>query len=311
MVCKMVDWLKTRSFWASSWPAIIGLLLVMFLWGSSFIALKVAFSAYAPMTAIFARMFIGSLLFLSILPKWKNIGYQKGDWKLLLLMALLEPCFYFIFEGNALKYTTASQAGMITAMLPILVAVIARITLKEKVKTKTIVGFILAIAGIYWLSLLSETSTFAPCPILGNFLEFLAMICAAGYTICVKYLSGRYHAMFLGAFQSFVGTIFFAPFLFFSAQGIPKAFPLWPTLAILYLGCMITFVAYTLYIYGVSKIPASQASAFVNLVPVFAIILGWLILDEKFTWLQSVGVGLVFLGVFVSQDMREGRSQVY
>ena len=74
---------------------------------------------------------------------------------------------------------------------------------------------------------------------------------------------------------------------------------------------MITFVAYTLYIYGVSKIPASQASAFVNLVPVFAIILGWLILDEKFTWLQSVGVGLVFLGVFVSQDMREGRSQVY
>ena len=71
MVCKMVDWLKTRSFWASSWPAIIGLLLVMFLWGSSFIALKVAFSAYAPMTAIFARMFIGSLLFLSVLPNGK------------------------------------------------------------------------------------------------------------------------------------------------------------------------------------------------------------------------------------------------
>ena len=228
----------------------------------------------------------------------------------MLLMALLEPCFYFIFEGNALKYTTASQAGMITAIFPILVALIARIILKEKVTAKTISGFFLAIAGIYWISYLTETSDFAPCPILGNFLEFLAMICAAGYTICVKYLTGRYHALFLGALQSFVGTIFFAPFLFFSAHGIPDDFPLWPTLAILYLGSMITFVAYTLYNYGVSKIPASQASAFVNLVPVFAMILGWLILDEKFTWKQSIGAGSVFMGVFVSQDMRKGRTQV-
>jgi len=289
----------------SSLPAIIGLLVAMFLWGSSFIALKVAFSAYAPMTAIFARLVVGSLFFLSLLPRWKNVTYQKGDWKLLLLMALFEPCFYFIFEAHALKCTTASQAGMVTAVLPLLVAVIARIVLKEKVREKTIVGFSLAIAGVYWLSLTSEVSLWAPCPMWGNFLEFLAMVCAAGYTICVKYLSRRYNAMFLGAIQSFVGTVFFAPFLFFSDQGIPGHFPLWPTLAILYLGCMITFVAYTLYNYGVSKIPASQASAFVYLIPVFAIIFGWLILDERFTLLQSVGVGFISLGVFLSQDWRK------
>jgi drug/metabolite transporter (DMT)-like permease len=289
----------------SSLPAIIGLLVAMLLWGSSFIALKVAFNAYTPMSAIFARLFVGSLFFLSLLPKWKDVSYQKGDWKLLLLMALFEPCFYFIFEAHALKCTTASQAGMVTAILPLLVAIIARIVLKEKVRKKTIVGFSLAIAGVCWLSLTSEISAWAPCPMRGNFLEFLAMVCAAGYTICVKYLSRRYNAMFLGAIQSFLGTIFFAPFLLFSAQGIPDHFPLWPTVSIIYLGCMVTFVAYTLYNYGVSKIPASQASAFVYLIPVFAIMFGWLILDEKFTWLQSLGVGFIFLGVFLSQDRRK------
>ncbi|MBT8329347.1 MAG: DMT family transporter, partial [Desulfofustis sp.] len=74
-----------------------------------------------------------------------------------------------------------------------------------------------------------------------------------------------------------------------------------PALAVIYLGSFVTLGAYLLYNYGVSKIPASQASAFVNLIPVFAVILGFLILGERFTPIQFVASALVLLGVFISQ----------
>jgi drug/metabolite transporter (DMT)-like permease len=61
--------------------------------------------------------------------------------------------------------------------------------------------------------------------------------------------------------------------------------------------------AYGLYNYAVSKVPASQASAFVNLIPVFTVILGRIILDEHFTAVQYVASAIVIAGVFMSQDM--------
>ena len=55
------------------------------------------------------------------------------------------------------------------------------------------------------------------------------------------------------------------------------------TLALIYLGTLVTVIAYGLYNFGVSRIPVSQASAYINLIPVFAVILGFTILGERFT----------------------------
>ena len=65
-------------------------------------------------------------------------------------MAICEPCLYFLFEARALQLTSASQAGMITAMLPLLVAILAWGWLKERISRQTLLGFMLAI-GPYWL----------------------------------------------------------------------------------------------------------------------------------------------------------------
>jgi drug/metabolite transporter (DMT)-like permease len=47
-----------------------------------------------------------------------RVTYQKGDWRWLALMGALEPCLYFRLEVNALRYTSAGQAGMVCALLP-------------------------------------------------------------------------------------------------------------------------------------------------------------------------------------------------
>lgn len=278
------------------------LILAMVLWASSFIALKFAFRTYDPLVVIFGRMFIATICFLIIGRRLaQTLHYRKGDYKLILFMALCEPCLYFLFEAKAVENTTASQAGLITAMLPILVMIAAALILKERITGRSIVGSIIAVSGVCGLTLLSSPTADAPNPLLGNFLEFLAMVCATGYTIALKSLTERYAPFFLTAMQAFAGCLFYFPLLFFPGTELPTEFHLGPALAIVYLGAIITLGAYGLYNYGLKHAPANKAASYVNLIPVFSVIMGWLFLGETLTAGQTAAAVVVMAGVSLSQ----------
>jgi drug/metabolite transporter (DMT)-like permease len=288
--------------WSSPVLAYIGLVLAMMLWASSFVALKLAFRGYDPMVVIFGRMVVASICFAPFIPTFRSaMPFLRQDLRPLLFMAFCEPCLYFLFEARAMLLTTASQAGMITAMLPLMVAVGARVVLGEVLTVRTVIGFAVAIVGACWLSLAGQPSMDAPNPLLGNFLEFMAMVCATGYIISLKHLTARYSPFFLTAVQAFVGAVFFFPFLFLPSTVSPKGFDVIPALAIVYLGAVVTLGAYGLYNYGVSRIPVSRTSVFFNLVPVFTVLLGAVILGERFSFFQYVASGLVFIGIYLSQ----------
>eukprot|EP00828_Plagiopyla_frontata_P036196 TRINITY_DN47839_c0_g1_i3.p2 TRINITY_DN47839_c0_g1~~TRINITY_DN47839_c0_g1_i3.p2 ORF type:complete len:267 (-),score=118.59 TRINITY_DN47839_c0_g1_i3:267-1067(-) len=253
---------------------------------------------------IFGRMFVASACFLLVFRKLRHIDYQPGDWKLLLFMGVCEPGLYFIFEAMALTHTDASQAGMICALLPLMVALAARFTLGERISRRTLSGFSLAIAGAVALSIAADATETAPNPVLGNFLEFLAMICATGYMVTLKGLTPRYGPWFLTMVQAFVGSLFYFPLLFLPSTTLPVAFSMPGALSILYLGIFVTIGAYGLYNYGMSEIPASQASAFVNLIPVITLMMGWLFLGERLNVIQYAASAVVVAGVYLSQDKR-------
>ncbi len=279
----------------------LSLLSATFLWASSFIALKLAFAVYDPMVVIFGRMAIALMFILIFLKPLRNIQFRKKDFKYLLFLGFCEPCLYFIFEAIALEQTSASQAGMVTATLPLVVAIFAWFFLKEEMTSKKIAGFALAVGGVMLLSIGSEVTENAPNPLFGNFMEFMAMVAASGYIVTMRHLSTSYSSLFVTSFQAFMGSIFFFPLLFLPTTTLPVSFEVVPALAILYLGVFVTFGAYGSYNYAVSKIPASQATAFINLIPVFTLIMGVLILKDKLTLLQVGAAVLVFLGIYVSQ----------
>lgn len=281
----------------------LALLLAMVLWSSSFIGLKIAFKGFDPMVVIFGRMMVASLCFLLVGKRLaQSLHYRQGDYKPLLFMAFCEPCLYFIFEAKAIENTTASQAGLITAILPILVMISAAAYLKEQVTKKSWFGCVMAVVGVIWLTLDSTPTTDAPNPILGNFYEFLAMVCATGYTISLKQLTSRYSPFLLTAIQALVGTVFYLPLLFLPGTTLPLEFTLVPTLAVIYLGAFITLGAYGLYNFGLKYVPASQAASYVNLIPLLAVILGWLVLDETLSSMQLVAACVVLAGVYISQQ---------
>lgn len=284
----------------------ISLLLATLIWSSSFVALKIAFQGYHPMVVIFGRMAVGSLSFLVLASMFRRVPLKQknffSDIKLVLVMVICEPCLYFIFEAKAIELTTASQVGMISAIMPLLVSVVAFFVLKEELTEKILAGLTISVFGACWLSFSGDVAVNAPNPPLGNLFEFIAMMCAAGYTICLKKLTQKgYSPFFLTALQAFGGTLFYFPMLFMPSTILPVSTPLIPTLSVIYLGAMVTLGAYALFNFGVSSIPAGQASAFINLIPIFSMILGMLILDEKFNIQQYFACMVIFSGIFLSQ----------
>ncbi|MCJ2163088.1 MULTISPECIES: DMT family transporter [unclassified Pseudodesulfovibrio] len=289
--------------------ALLALWAAVLLWSSSFIALKFAFQKFDPMVVIFGRMFVASLGFMLVFKTLRHIDYRPGDWKLLAFMGICEPGFYFIFEALSLSYTDASQAGMICALLPLMVAVAARLTLNEPLTKRTVAGFGLAIVGAVVLSAVAESTETASNPVLGNFLEFLAMICACGYMIAFKKLSPRYNPWFLTMIQAFIGAVFYFPLLFLPSTTLPTTIDLAGLATIFYLGIFVTIFAYGMYNYGMSKISAGQASSFINLIPVITLIMGMVILGERLNWMQYAASALVIAGVFISQDRAPRKRQ--
>ncbi|MBP7748538.1 MAG: DMT family transporter [Aliarcobacter sp.] len=273
----------------------------MFIWASSFIALKAAMEDLGPFTVIFLRMLIASLCFVYFIKSFLKYDFSKKDIKYIFLLALFEPCLYFIFESKSLQYTTASQAGMITSLMPIITAMAAGYFLKEIISKQIIFGSFIAMSGAIWLSLQGTSSIDAPNPLLGNFLELLAMICGAGYTITARYLSDKYSALFITAIQVFIGAIFFTPLFLYEYFTIDMNITIKSFLWIAYLGIVVTLAGYGLYNYALTKIEASKAAMFVYLIPVFTLILAYFILNEKLSIFEFIACFVILFGVFISE----------
>jgi len=280
-------------------PAGLGFLIATFLWGSSFVALKAAIDVYPPSFVIFLRMLITLLICLCLWHWVKRFTYQQGDWKWLLMMSLAEPCLYFLFEGYAMQYTSASQAGIIVSCLPLMVACLAFFLIQERLSKSIILGFSLCITGSVLLSVVSPDTDYAPNPLLGNGLEFLAMLCAAFYVVAMKHLLNRYSALSLIALQGLSGTIFFIPFLFFI--DLPAQHDINALLNIIYLGSAVTLGAYGMYNFALSKSSVLTAAAYSNLVPIFALLLSAILLNEVLTIAQWLSILVVFAGILVSK----------
>lgn len=104
------------------------------LWGGAYVAMKFALECFHPMVMIFLLLVVSSATFLVLLPSMRaKQRYTMGDWRIFLVLIICEPCLYFAFEGYALNYTSASQAGMLSATLPIFVGGFGYFLLKEKI----------------------------------------------------------------------------------------------------------------------------------------------------------------------------------
>lgn len=269
------------------------------LWGTSFAATKAAYESFTPMTVVWLRMAAATIAFA---PFWRRLprpAYRQGDWKLLALTVLFVPCLYYLLEGYALSLTTSSQAGVITAVAPLLVAAGAWLLLRERIGIRPAVAIAISLGAVAVLSLGGEPTELAalaaPNPALGNTLELLAMVCSAGWMLTVRHLGNRYNPWLITGAQAAVGAVFFLPGALASGPAEwATASPLaWAS--VVYLGLFVSIGAFGLYNTALTMLPASRASLAVNLIPAVAVVTGWIALGESLTLVQ-LGACAAILG---------------
>ncbi len=270
-------------------------------WGTSFAATKTALDTFPPMTVIWLRMMIATLVFAPVwffLPKPQ---YRRGDIKLLALVVMLQPCIYYLAEGYAIRLTTSSAAGVISAIVPLLVAAGAWAFLREHLSARSMVAIAISLVGVAMLSAGGHSQASAPNPVLGNTLELLAMVSAAGAMLTIKHLSARYSPWFLTGIQAAVGAVFFLPGAIAggTANWATAAPVAWASVA--YMGTFVSLGAFGLYNTAVTMMPANRAALSINLVPAVALLTGWLVRGETLTLVQIAACAIIIGAVVLSE----------
>ncbi len=297
--------MKEKSFNQKIIPH-IALTIGMFFWASSFIGFKFALTVYSPFEVVAGRMIIATIICSPLLKGLLPILKHPKKRLILIGGILCEPCFYFLFETAALRYTSSAQAGMVIAIMPLCVAFCAWLMLKEKQRLQTWIGFILAFVGVFWLSFSGESSQSAPNPFLGNMLELGAVFCGVFYTLSCRHITTEISSWVFTAGMALGGALFYIPLALLPIEVTPVVLdveiPHWlPFVSIIYLGIMVSIAGYGLYNYGVSTLSATEAGAYVNLIPVITLIIGVYFLEETLTFEQYFASAFILIGMLLSQ----------
>jgi len=277
---------------------LVALAVVHIIWGGGFIVLKMVQEYFTIEQILLGRVFFASILYLILWSRIPKPAYQKGDWKMLLLLAMCEPFLLFTFETLGLQYTSASQGGMIVACVPMTVAIGAYVVYKEKISRRCMAGILCAVAGVGIVSAFGEANEHGSNPLLGNFFIFCAVLSATCYALTVKHLAARYHFMYLSAIQVFGATILFLPGAIMSPM--PENLNWQAFAALVYLGLGVTFLVYFVINYALTQIKAAHVILFSNLIPVATLVLAFIVLGETLTPVQYAGAALVLAGMFLA-----------
>ena len=281
---------------------ILSLLLSMICWAFSFVWIKQAFESFNPITIVFFRLVISSLMLYIILKlSRKLIPIKRVDVRWFFLLGFFEPFLYFMGESNGLKIVSSTMGAVIISTVPLFAPLADRIFFKSRLSFLNLAGITISFTGV--MILIFEKNFSLAAPIEGIVLMFMAVFATMGYAIVLKKIPAYYNAVTIITYQNIVGTILFLPFfIVFDWQHVTHThITTEAVIAVLLLSVFASSLAFIFFTYGMRKIGISKANVFVNMIPVFTAFFAWWILDEVIDLQKLVGIAIVIGGVFISQ----------
>lgn len=291
------------------------LVLAMAFFGLSFVFTALSLTELRPVSIIVSRLLIslGALSVLSRIPAVTRIvGHwqwpARGDWRLLVAVALFQPFLYFLSENTGLLYASPAVAAIVIATIPVVTPVFAFLLLRERITVATVIGALLSVGGVFVLVLGDGEAGGADA--LGVLLVFGAVLAAVGYAIVLRRLPSGYSSLSVVAWQNLIGLGMFLPlFLLFDAGhvlrlGLPSPEVLG---ALVFLGIFPSTVSFVFLGRGIRVLGATKANIMTNTVPVFATLFSVLVLGESLRASTGLGMVIVISGVLLGQVRRRPR----
>ncbi len=276
--------------------------IAMIIWGLSFIWSTQVYKNLNPTATIFLRLVIATIFFTAILFIFRlNEKVERKHLGLFALAAMFEPFLYFLFEGYGLKNTSPVIGSAIIAMIPLVTPVAATIFLREKLSPMNIAGFIVSFLGVMVMLVNKDLEFVASTK--GVIFLFCAVIVAVGYSISLVKLTKLYKPLTITWVQNIIGMIYFLPTTIVMEQFEPSHFGNVSEyiVPLICLGVLCSAIAYSLWAFAFSKIGASRANVYSNLIPVFTGIFSFLLGIEAMSGNKIIGIVLVVVGLIFSQ----------
>jgi drug/metabolite transporter (DMT)-like permease len=274
----------------------------MIFWSFSFLWFKEANKTFYPITIVFIRLVFSVVFLTTFLIITKSfMKIKKKDRKLFLMMALFEPFFYFLGESFGLTYVSATVCSVLISTIPVFATIGAWLIFKERLKAINYAGIILSFIGVLVFILNSDGSLSFNIKGLG--LLLLAVLTAVGYNLTLSRLVGSYSPVFIVNVQNIIGAVLFLPLFlildFHRFINTPLTFNMFKP--IIELAVFASCGAFILFAYSVRKMGITKANVFSNCIPVFTALFSFMILGEKLTIQNIIGMIIVIAGLLLSQ----------
>jgi len=284
------------------------LLITALIWGFGFVAQRMGMEHLGPYTFNVCRFLVGALSLLPLLFffRKKESGpteLNPSFWKFSILAG------FTLFGGATLQqvgiqYTTVGKAGFITGLYVVIVPILG-LCLRQKIGRWTVIGSILAVLGLYFLSIKEDFSM--------GWGETMVLIGAFFWAVHVQVI-GAANKRNLNPIKLALVQYLVCAALNLLLSLLFETFHLVQVIlasgAILYAGIVSVGIAFTLQVIAQKKVEPSRAAIILNLEAVFAVLAGWLFFTELLTMKEWLGCGLMFLGMILSQMKGQEQDKV-
>ena len=272
---------------------IIAIIITLLCWASAFAGIRACLTAYTPGELALLRFLVGSLILALYAAITKIPLPQKEDWGGIAFIGFLGITAYHLLLNYGELSVTAGAASLLVNTAPIFTALFSLAFLGERLSLKKWLGIAISFTGVV---IITGTNAQGISFDGASLLILLAAVCISIYMIIQKPYLKKYTALQLTTYIIWIGTFFLLPFLPSLIKALLTA-PLNATLAGVYLGIFPSAIAYTTWAYILAQIPASRAATLLYLVPVLAIIVAWVWLQEVPTINSLIGGTIVLAGV--------------
>lgn len=276
----------------------------MLLWAGTFIAGRMLAGTVYPVDAAFLRFVIATLalaVFARVIEGKIPVPSKKQLLPLIFLGISGVFCYNILFF-TGLEYIDAGRAALIIALNPLVITVAAVAFLGERLGASQFFGILISFIGaIFVISNGQPSVLFSKGIGIGEAAIFGCVISWAIYSLIGKVVLKSLSPLAAVFYSSFFGMLLLFPCSLFSTNTATIfSYTLKDWLSLTFLGIFGTAVGFSLYYLAIRNIGASRASVFINLIPFFAILLAWILLDESIKPSVLIGGMLLISGVYLT-----------
>ena len=282
----------------------IKLWLTALFWGGAFIAGKHTAETLESSSIAFLRFAMASVLLLGL--TWKREGRlpkpNRSQVVTLILLGLTGIFAYNFMFFKGLRLIEAGRASLIIATCPAFIALSSAILFKEWLGGIRLTGVLLSVCGAAVVVSKGELGGILHGGVgRGELLILGCVLSWVAYSLMGKTIMQALSPLVAVSYTVVIGTVALFVVAVSENLGADVAAASWVDwLAIVYMAVFATVGGFVWFYEGISRIGVTRAGLFINFVPVFAVLLAFLILDEPLTWSLGVGAALVLFGVFLT-----------